>query len=203
MHPPTPLTRIGLFVDAMLPDFLLSPCRVGACTQDILHLLDTSEQNLPSNEPSDALMARRAGQATLVSPELVEVLHRLHSEGEVHLDRFLDLHLIKPNHRRELLEKGAVEVTRVKTEGENRALMAFSIDVDKVHLGLATIASNRVISWGMDVPAFKIECCIVVSETGVRCPVSVVGECESGTIAPVEKVAGYRASIVEGWDVIE
>ena len=135
-------TRDKLLVDAMLPHLLLSSCRVGARAQDSLHLLDTGEQNLSSNEPPDTFVAGWASQTALICPEFVEVLDALHGECEIHVKRLLDLHLIKTDHGRKLIEEGAVEVTRVQAEGEDGTLMTLGIDVDEVHLSLAAVASN-------------------------------------------------------------
>lgn len=138
----TPPVVTRLLVDAMLPDLLLSSRRVCARAQDRLHLLNASEHDLPSNKPPDTLVAGRAGQAALICPELVKVLDRLHGECEVHLDGLLNLHLIEPDHGRELVEESVVEVTRVQTEGKNSTLMALSVDVDEMHLSLAAIPSD-------------------------------------------------------------
>ena len=62
-----------LLVDPVLPDLLLRPRRVSAGTKNSPHLINTSEDDLPGNKPANTLRARRAGQATLVRPELVEV----------------------------------------------------------------------------------------------------------------------------------
>jgi hypothetical protein len=160
-------TRDKLLVDTMLPHLLLSSCRVGTRAQDSLHLSYAREHDLPSNKPPDTFVAGWASQTALVCPKFVEVLNALHGECEVHLKRFLDLHLVKADHGRKLIEEGAVEITRVQTEGEDRTLMTLSIDVYEVHLSLAAIASNRVIGRGVNVPALQIQCLIVVREAGV------------------------------------
>jgi hypothetical protein len=64
-------------IDAVLPNLLLSSRAVCTRTKNRLHLIHASEQDLPCDEPSDALVARRRRQATLVRPKLVEILHRL------------------------------------------------------------------------------------------------------------------------------
>lgn len=51
-----------LDVDLMQPDLLLSPCRVRADVQDLLHLTVPDEQDVSGDEESDALRAGGAGQ---------------------------------------------------------------------------------------------------------------------------------------------
>lgn len=51
-----------LDVDLVQPDLLLSPCRVRADVQDILHLAVPDEQDVSGDEESDALRAGGAGQ---------------------------------------------------------------------------------------------------------------------------------------------
>lgn len=196
-------TRLELLVDAMLPDLLLSSCRIGTRRQDSLHLLDACEHDLPSNEPPNTLGARWAGQAALVRPELVEVLDALHGECEIHLESLFSLQVIETNHGRKLLEEGAVEVTRIQTEGENSAFMALAIYMDEVHFGLAAIAVDRVVGRGVDVPAFQIECLVVVRKAWMRCPIAVMSKRECRAIAPVEEVTRSFARVVEGWYVVE
>jgi len=132
----------SLLVDTMLPDLLLSSCRVGTRAQDSLHLLYTREHDLPCNEPPDTFVAGRASQTALVCPELVEVLDALHGECEIHLKRLLYLHLIETDHGRKLIEESAVEVTRIQAEGENGTLVTLGIDMDEVHLSLAAVTSD-------------------------------------------------------------
>lgn len=105
-----------LFVYTMLPNFLFCSCRISARTQDCLHLPDTRKHNLPSNEPPNTLMAGWAGQTALIGPKLVKILDRLQSKRKVHIDGLLKLHLIKPDHWRELVEESAVEISRIQTE---------------------------------------------------------------------------------------
>lgn len=91
-----------LLVNSVLPNLLLSSSRVSASTQDRLHLLDTSEQNLSSHEPTDTLTARRASQTALVGPEFVEVQNRSQSEINIHADFLLVLgvSLVEADHGR-------------------------------------------------------------------------------------------------------
>lgn len=67
----------------MLPNLLLRTRRVRARSQNSLHLLHTREQRLPRHKPPYALRARRASQASLVRPELIEELHALQRAGQV------------------------------------------------------------------------------------------------------------------------
>jgi len=73
----------SLLVDAVLPDLLLRTRAVSARTKNSLHLLHTRVKDLPRHKPANALRARRARQATLVRPELAEVLDRLQRRREV------------------------------------------------------------------------------------------------------------------------
>jgi hypothetical protein len=62
-----------LLVDSVLPDFLFCSSTVCAGTQNCLHLLNASEENLSGDEPTDTFVTGRASQTALVGPELVEV----------------------------------------------------------------------------------------------------------------------------------
>lgn len=121
-----------LLVDPVLPDLLLSARRVSACAKNSLHLLNTSEEDLPRDEPADTLSARRTSQATLVGPELVEEKHRVEKRHEIHFSGCLDVHLVEANHGWELIEKGRVGVTRVEADGHDGCFVARGVDVDEM-----------------------------------------------------------------------
>jgi len=47
-----------LLVDPMLPDLLLCTCTVSTRAEDVLHLFNASEQDLPSHEPPNTFVTR-------------------------------------------------------------------------------------------------------------------------------------------------
>lgn len=101
----------------MLPNLLLRPRRIRTCAQNSLHLLHTSKQNLARNKPPNPLMTRRAGQAPLVCPKLIEMQHAIQRRPQINIHRLLNLRLEERDHRRELVEEGGVAVAGIKTEG--------------------------------------------------------------------------------------
>ena len=188
----------------MLPDLLLRPRRVGASTKNSPHLVDTSEENLSGDEPADTLSARRAGQATLVGPELVEVENALKQRSKVHSTWLLNTHFCVADHGRQLLEEGRVVVTGIETNGHDGLFVASGVDVDEMELGFAAITTNGMISWGVNVPALEVDGLVVVGEAWVRCPINLslyygllVSDSECGSVAPVVEVTGDAAVVLE------
>lgn len=196
---------LRLLVDAMLPDFLLSTCTIRAGTENGLHLLDTSEQNLACDEPTNALGARRAGERALVCPELAERLDSVERRGEVNADVFDNIHLVEADHRGKLREEFVVSVARVETDGQNGNFVSLSIDVDEMKFGLAAVAADRMIGRGVNMPALEVGGHVVVGETGVGRPVAVVFNVESRSISPVQKFTSNAAvvAVAEGGYVVE
>ena len=193
----------------MLPDLLLRPRRVSAGTKNSPHLINTSEDDLPGNKPANTLRARRAGQATLVRPELVEVKNALEQRCEVHGGRLLSTHLCVTDHRRQLIEESGVVVTRVETNGQDGGFVAGGVDVDKMELGFATVTTYRVIGWGVNVPALEVDGLVVVGEVWVGRPVNVFLCCvlimcngEGGTVTPVVEVTRDAAVVLESRHVV-
>jgi hypothetical protein len=179
------LAKLYLLVDAMLPDLLLSTCRVSACTKNGLHLLDTGEQDLPGDEPPDTLVARWACQRSLVCPELVEVLHTLQCAGEVYSGRLEDIHGIEANHLRQLAEEWAIEVTRVETNGHDSGFMPFGVDVDEMEFSFTAVPTDGVIGRCVDVPTLEVDGLVVVREAWMAGPIAIVIDSKCGSVAPV------------------
>lgn len=63
-------------IDLMIPDLLLCSRRKGAHTQDVLHLSIGNKHDVSRHEPSQALGARRAGEAAAICPEVIESVTR-------------------------------------------------------------------------------------------------------------------------------
>ena len=89
----------------MLPNLLLRPRRVRADPQQRLHLRYAHKVDLPRHEPANTLSARRARQATLIRPKLIEAQHRVekrvHGQGNRHFGG-----VAEGDHGRELREEG-------------------------------------------------------------------------------------------------
>jgi len=181
----------------MLPNLLLCSSTVCTSTQDCLHLFHASKEDLSGNEPTNALMTRRASQTTLVGPELIKVQHTRQRKIKIHLSLLLvlDCSLIEANHRGQLAEESGIAVTRVETEGKNSLLVAVGISVNKVHLRFAAVTTNRVISGCVNVPADQIDGLVVVGERRVGGQI-VATQCECGPVTPVSPGSGRVAGVV-------
>lgn len=194
----------GLLVNAVLPHLLLVPGAIRARAQDALHLRDADEHDLARDEPADALVARRAGQAALVRPELVEPHGADEGRAQVHGDVLPVLRLVEPDHGRQLREEGVLRVARVQAEGQHRLLVALGVDVYEVHLGLGPHAADRVVGRRVDVPALQVHGLVVVGEGRVFGPHAVgVAEDERRAVVPVVEGAGDAVRVGKFGPVVQ
>lgn len=167
----------------MQPNLLFLPCRIRRRPQNHLHLIDTRERNRPSHKPANTFPARWTRQAPLVRPELVDTIDSI--QRKFHIHRHILDHgrfdcpcrlswgdIIAWNsggpgnkryHLRKLGEERHFGRARIQADGKDGDLVACFIDVDKMHLGFAAIATDRVVGWSVDMPAFKVGCHVVIA----------------------------------------
>lgn len=82
--------------------------------------------------------------------------------------------------------------------------MTFSINVHEVKLGAGAIVVDRMVSWGVDVPANEVDSLIVVAQGRVVSvdPLGVLNR-KSRAISPVPKVPDRLVGIIESGDVVQ
>lgn len=180
----------------MEPLLLNAAGREGANAEDLLHLCVACHQPLLGHEPADTLVAGRAGQAALVGPVLLEVVHLGEGAIERHLHGELLVGLVVVEQgRRELVEESGVLATvvhqGVQKEAQDGLFVALGIDVDEVKLSLAAVPVNLVVGRRVNVPAGHVEG-LVANEHGGKGGVIVLGvvEVEGGSVTPVEVLTG-------------
>lgn len=148
-------------------------------------------------------MARRARQATLIRPELVEPRHTRQRlwQGQ----RGLHLRcVVKPNKRRgKLVDERIVGVAWVQHNCKYRLLMTLGVNVHKMKLSAGAIVVDRVVSWGVDMPAGKVDGLVIVGQRG-EVSVDSLGVLyrESWAVTPVPEVSDRLVRIVESGNVV-
>lgn len=187
--------------------------REGADAQNLAHLRHTGQHLVPGDEPADALVTGRAGQAALVGPEVVEAVDLVEGEVEAHLHGELAVGLVEVQHGRGKLVDEARVVGRVVEatggvhhEAQHGLLVALGVDVHQVQLGPGRVAVDAVVARGVDVPAGHVDGLVVeLHRRQLRVIALRVVEVEGRAVAPVEVLAGPRALVageVRGVDLV-
>lgn len=145
----------------------------------------------------------RARQATLVRPEFVEPGHTRQRfwQGQ----RGLHLRcVVEPNKRRgKLVDERIVGVARIQHDCKHRLLVTLSINVHKMKLSAGAIVVDRVISWGVDMPAGQVNSLVIVGQRGeISIDSLSVLYRESRTITPVPEVSDRLVGIIESGNVV-
>lgn len=149
-------------------------------------------------------VARRARQAALVRPELVEPRDACQSlwqrQSHVHL-----LGVVEPNQRRrELVHESIVGVPWIKHDGKYGLLVALGVDVHEMQLSTGAVIVYRVVSRGVDMPAGEVHGLVVVGHGWVL-SVDALGvlQSESRAVTPVPEFPRGLVGIVKGRDVVQ
>ena len=145
-------------------------------------------------------------QLTLVSPELAEPVDLLHGRLGRHGCRRVLLDLPETVVVRQTGEERRVRVTGVDTEGEHGTGLSSAVRVHEMHLGLASIPSDRVIGGGVNVPPGHVDRLVrtvllegEAGQGGVHA--GLVRERHGRSVSPVEKGTVGAVTIVERGDV--
>lgn len=176
-----------LDVDLMQPDLLLSPCRVRADVQDILHLTVPDEQDVSGDEESDALRAGGAGQGALISPELAEPIDLAQNRRRAHARCRIPLDLPETEIIRQGRKERRVRVTRIDPESQHRPRNSLRGGMYEMEFGFRSVSSDGMISGGMDVPAGQVD--------GLVRPIIIECEAGEGGIHPLFVGEGHGRSI--------
>lgn len=193
----------NLHINLVSPNLLLSTSRVRANPQDSLHLRIRHKHNVPRHEPTLSLRARWAGQTTLVSPEVAELVDLIERLVDVHRSvGQSNISLVEVDKSGELVEEGAVRVTRVDTDGEHGTLFALGGVVDEMEFGFGSIALHGVIGRCVDVPAGEVDglvLVVLVESHGGKSGVDalLVVQSVGWTVSPVVQVSSDFIGVVE------
>lgn len=105
----------------MQPNFLFRSGREGTRSQQILHLLDASEQNVSRKEPSHTFSAGRRRQTTLVGPEFLEVIDLTDGRIWVYVNVLDRARVVEMNCWGVLSEEGRLVAAGIEADGDNSA----------------------------------------------------------------------------------
>jgi len=149
---------------------------------------------------------RELPKLTLVSPELAEPVDLLHSCLGGHGRRRVLLDLPETVVVRQTVEERRVRVTGVDTEGEHGTGFPSAVRMHEMHLGLASVPSDRVICRGVNVPPGHVDrlvrTILLKGETGQGgVHAGLVRERHGRSVTPVEKGTVGTVTIVERGDV--
>lgn len=145
----------------------------------------------------------RTRQATLIRPEFVEprdTRQRLwQGQRGLHLRC-----IVEPNERRgKLVDERIVGVAWVQHDCKYRLLVTLGVNVHKMKLSAGAVIVDRVVSWGVDMPAGQVNSLVIVGQRGeVSVDSLSVLYRESRTIAPVPEVSHRLVGIVESGNVV-
>lgn len=82
--------------------------------------------------------------------------------------------------------------------------MTFSVNVHEMKLSAGAIVVYRMVSWGVDVPASKVDGLVVVGQRGVVGIDSLgVLHRKSRAVSPVPEVSHRLVGIIESGDVVQ
>jgi hypothetical protein len=213
----------------VLPNHLLEAGRVGTGGEDGLHLGDADLEDAGGDEPADALVAGRGGQAALVGEEGVEAGDGLEGVAEVEGHGLLRLGIVPAvkglgelGEEGVLDEVGNVDVEgggaggrgrgerglfgwcRVDAETHHGLFVALGVHVDKVQLGVRADAVDDVVGGGVNVPAHEVDGLVVVRHGWVGRVVAVQGlvERKGRAVAPIAQGARGVGAVVESRAVL-
>lgn len=102
-----------------------------------------------------------------------------------------------------MVDERIVGVAWVQHDCKYRLLVTFSINVYKMKLSAGAIVVDRVVSWGVDMPAGQVNSLVIVGQRGEVSidPLGVLYR-ESRTIAPVPEVSDRLVGIIESGNMV-